>query len=319
MNGDALYSIGELARRTGLTVKAIRFYSDCGIVPPADRSPAGYRRYGLDAVARLDLVRTLRDLGVDLPTIRRVLERETTLPEVAAAHAAALSVQIRTLRLRRAVLTAVAERGSTPEEMSFMHQLAKLSEDERRRLVDDFLGSVFGGPDPDAGFTGIMRSMTPELPHEPVTEQIEAWVELAELSQDPDFRALMRRTAEQYAAERALGGGAGLRRDTVAVVHDEVAPALAARIDPGSPEADPIVSAVTARCADAIGRTDDADLRYRLLTRLETANDPRRERYLRLLAVINGWPAPVSLTPVLDWFIRALRVRLQGKDPAVTA
>jgi len=30
-------------------------------------------------------------------------------------------------------------------------------------------------------------------------------------------------------------------------------------------------------------------------------NDPRRERYLTLLAVINGWPGPESLAPVLDW------------------
>ena len=30
MDGDTLYSIGDLARRTGLTVKAVRFYSDCG-------------------------------------------------------------------------------------------------------------------------------------------------------------------------------------------------------------------------------------------------------------------------------------------------
>lgn len=44
MNGDTLYSIGELARRTGLTVKTIRFYSDSGIVAPTERSPAGYRR-----------------------------------------------------------------------------------------------------------------------------------------------------------------------------------------------------------------------------------------------------------------------------------
>jgi hypothetical protein len=42
---------------------------------------------------------------------------------------------------------------------------------------------------------------------------------------------------------------------------------------------------------------------------LETANDPRRERYLRLLSVINGWTAPDSLAPALDWFIRALRAR----------
>ena len=63
---DSLYSIGDLARRTGLTVKVIRFYSDRGIVPPIGRSPAGYRLYDIDAVARLGLVRTLRDLGVGL-------------------------------------------------------------------------------------------------------------------------------------------------------------------------------------------------------------------------------------------------------------
>jgi hypothetical protein len=39
MDSDTLYSIGELSRRTGLTVKAIRYYSDQGIVPPTDRSP----------------------------------------------------------------------------------------------------------------------------------------------------------------------------------------------------------------------------------------------------------------------------------------
>jgi hypothetical protein len=69
VDGGGLYPIGDLARRTGLAVRTIRFYSDCGIVAPAGRSPAGYRLYGVDAVARLDLVRTLRDLGVDLPTM----------------------------------------------------------------------------------------------------------------------------------------------------------------------------------------------------------------------------------------------------------
>jgi DNA-binding transcriptional MerR regulator len=312
MGGDTLYSIGELARRTGLTVKAIRFYSDRGIVPPTDRSPAGYRLYGIDAVARLDLVRTLRDLGMDLPTIRKVVEREISLPEVAAAHAEALAVQIRTLRLRRAVLTAVAKRGSTPEEMDLMHKLAKLSEDERRRLIGDFLDTVFGGLDASPEFVGIMRSMTPELPDSPEAEQVEAWVELAELSQDRDFRASMRRVAEQYAADRTQGDDRGVRRDPAAMVRDQVGPALMAGIDPVSAQADPVVAAVTAQYAHAFGHPDDADLRRRLLTRLQTANDPRRELYLRLLSVINGWPAVESLAPALDWFIEALRARMPG-------
>src|SRR4051812_24064344 len=109
MNDRTLHSIGELARRTGLTVKTVRFWSDRGLVAPTGRSAAGYRMYGAEALARLELVRALRDLGLDLATIRKVVDRELTLPEVAAAHAEALTAQIRVLHLRRAVLTAVAE------------------------------------------------------------------------------------------------------------------------------------------------------------------------------------------------------------------
>ena len=309
MNGGTLYSIGDLARRTGLTVKAIRFYADSGIVPPTDRSPAGYRLYDIDAVARLDLVRTLRELGLDLSTIRKIVDREVSLPEVAAAHAEALAVQLRTLRLRRAVLTAVARRGSTPKELELMHKLAKLSEDERRRLVDDFLEAAFGGLDAVPAFAGIMRSMTPELPDNPEVEQVEAWVELAELSQDRDFRTSLRRTAERFAAERAHGRTTVVRPDFSAVVRNLVAPALAAGTDPISPQADAVVAAVVARYGQVFDRTDDDNLRRELLSWAETVNDPRRERYLQLLSVVNGWPAPHSMAPVFDWLIQAMRGR----------
>ncbi|MER5252371.1 MerR family transcriptional regulator [Streptomyces sp. NPDC002855] len=310
MNGDTLYSIGDLARRTGLTVKTVRFYSDAGIVPPTDRSPAGYRLYGADAVARLDLVRTLRDLGLDLATIRKVVDREVSLPEVAAAHAEALEVQIRVLRLRRAVLTAVAKRGSTPEELDLMHKLAKLSEDERRRLIDDFLGTVFDGLRDHPAFAAVTRSLTPELPDTPEAEQVEAWVELAELFQDSGFRSTMQGMARDLAADRAPDDVTGLPRVLAAAVRTQVTPALDAGTDPASPEAEPVVASLSAHYAHILGLPDDTALRRRLVTRLETMDDPRRDRYLTLLAVINGWPAPESLAPVLDWAVRALRARM---------
>ncbi|WP_256670364.1 MerR family transcriptional regulator [Nocardia cyriacigeorgica] len=71
MDDDMLFTIGALAERTGLTVKTIRFYSDKGIVPPTAHSPTGYRLYDADAAARLELVRTLRELGIGLPTVAR--------------------------------------------------------------------------------------------------------------------------------------------------------------------------------------------------------------------------------------------------------
>jgi hypothetical protein len=50
-NTATLLTIGELAERTGLSVRTIRFYSDSGVVPPAGRTDAGYRLYGPDAPA----------------------------------------------------------------------------------------------------------------------------------------------------------------------------------------------------------------------------------------------------------------------------
>ncbi|MGW6602126.1 helix-turn-helix domain-containing protein [Streptomyces sp. NPDC055036] len=310
MNGDALYAIGDLARRTGLTVKTIRFYSDAGIVPPTDRSPAGYRLYGIDAVTRLDLVRTLRDLGLDLSAIRKVLDREVSVPEVASAHADALDVQIRTLRLRRSVLRAVAKRGPTPEELDLMHRLAKLSDSERQRLVNDFIDDTFGGLDANPEFVAMMRSAMPQLPDDPAPEQVEAWVELAELCQDTDFRAAVRGMAEHQAAERAQGDTTGLHHDLTRAVCEQVDKALAAGIQPSSELAAPIVDSLAGLYAETFGRTDDADLRRWLVTRLETGADPRAERYWQLLSTINGWPVPPTLVPVFSWFITALRSQL---------
>ncbi|WP_245955854.1 MerR family transcriptional regulator [Nonomuraea fuscirosea] len=96
-----LYTIGQPARRTGLRARTIRFRSDSGVLPPAGRSPGGYRLYDAEAVVRLGLVRTLRDLGLGLDAIRRVLERRATLSEVADLHARALDAEIRTLEIRR--------------------------------------------------------------------------------------------------------------------------------------------------------------------------------------------------------------------------
>lgn len=191
-----------------------------------------------------------------------------------------------------------------------MHRLAQLSEDERRRLVGEFLDAAFGGlVAATPAFAGVMRSMTPELPDNPDAEQVQAWVELAELSLDPEFRASVRKLAEEQAAEQGRGVAAGPRRDIVAVVRDQVGSALAAGIDPASPQADPFVAAFTADYAHLFDRPDDIDLRRRLTARLERVNDPRRERYLQLLAVVNGWSAPESLAPALDWSVQALRVR----------
>ncbi|WP_217167794.1 hypothetical protein [Streptomyces sp. AC512_CC834] len=131
-----------------------------------------------------------RGTRLDLAVIGQVLDREVSVFEAAAAHADALEVQIRTLRLRSAVLRAVAERGSGPEEMDLMRKLARLSGDERRRLIPGFVDDTSGGLGANAGFVDTRRSAVPELPDDPDPGQADAWVELTEALRDSVVGAL---------------------------------------------------------------------------------------------------------------------------------
>jgi DNA-binding transcriptional MerR regulator len=315
VNQGTLYSIGDLARRTGLPVRTIRFYSDAGVLPPTHRSSANHRRYDLAAVARLDLIRTLRDLGVDLASINRVLADEISASQAAAAHADALDVQIRVLRLRRAVLRVVAKRDSSPEEMELMRRIVQLSEAERHRLVNEFVDNTFGGVDANPQLVELLRAAVPELPDEPTAEQIECWVELAELVQDADFRAGVRRMAQYQADERADGDRTGLHHELTNDVRHRVAAAIAAGIQPASAQAGPVIDDLVARYAETFGASDNRGYRAKLSTRLAIANDPRVERYWHLIATINGSPAGPSLAPIFTWFTEALRHH-PGSGPA---
>ncbi|MFD2077493.1 hypothetical protein SAMN05421678_1124 [Actinopolymorpha cephalotaxi] len=193
-----------------------------------------------------------------------------------------------------------------------MNHVTTHSESEHRRLVDEFLATVFD--DLAATHAGVRRSMTPDLPDDPSPEQVRAWTELAELALDPDFRATMRQMAQCHATETEQAGLVPPRRDIAAFVRDLADEAVAAPIDPASTDADPTVAAIAAHYAARLDTPDGPGVRGRLLARLATISDPRRDRYAELLAMVNGWPAPQQLKPALDWAIQALQARPQGRD-----
>jgi DNA-binding transcriptional MerR regulator len=65
--------IGELSRLSGLSASAIRFYEEQGLLAPISRTAAGYREYAENAVDRLQLIRTSKQLGFSLEIIRSLL------------------------------------------------------------------------------------------------------------------------------------------------------------------------------------------------------------------------------------------------------
>jgi DNA-binding transcriptional MerR regulator len=308
MSTDAeLFTIGQLARRTGVSSRTIRFWSDTGLISPVRRSAGGYRLYDAEAVARLDLVRTLRELGFGLDVTEAVLSRTTAVAEVAAAHVAALDAEIRTLRLRRAVLSTVAKRGSTMKEALIMHKLARLSARERQQVLDDFVQETFAGIDPASPAMGIargMRQMPAELPDDPAPEQVDAWIELGELVADEGFRQRVR----GMVTAGAETGDPGPRPDQAAV--ERAQQALADGIAPESAEGKAILDRIVPPDMPAVERA-------RTLQLLETFTDARVERYWQLIAVINGRTPPPSVVPAFEWLIAALRADTgNGDKPA---
>jgi DNA-binding transcriptional MerR regulator len=65
--------IGAVAKRSGLSVKTIRFYCDEGLVHPTGRSEGGYRLFNNDIFAELTLIRTLKTMEIPLRDIWQIL------------------------------------------------------------------------------------------------------------------------------------------------------------------------------------------------------------------------------------------------------
>jgi DNA-binding transcriptional MerR regulator len=83
--------VGELARRTGLTIRTLHHYDEIGLLQPTLHTESGHRLYTAGDVARLQQVLSLRQLGFSLEEIRDCLDRPGFAPlEVIHLHVARL-------------------------------------------------------------------------------------------------------------------------------------------------------------------------------------------------------------------------------------
>ena len=84
---DGGLKIGEVARRAGVTPKAIRFYERKRVLPPAKRAANRYRLYTDDAVGMLSFVKQATGLGLTLAEIKEIIAiRRRGQPPCAHVH-----------------------------------------------------------------------------------------------------------------------------------------------------------------------------------------------------------------------------------------
>lgn len=77
--------IGELAKRSGLSVETLRYYERRGLIPPPARLPSGYRSYPEDTLDRLIFIRRSKELGFSLDEIDELLQLDVN-PQLGAAE-----------------------------------------------------------------------------------------------------------------------------------------------------------------------------------------------------------------------------------------
>jgi len=126
-----LLRVGELARRTGLTVRALHHYDSIGLLHPTGRSDSGYRLYGRDDVARLHGIQTLRRMGLSLADVAQLLDGgAVTLPAILARQIGVLDQQIaqaQALRERLSVMQSIIVGGGQPEIDDWLVSLSMMN------------------------------------------------------------------------------------------------------------------------------------------------------------------------------------------------
>jgi DNA-binding transcriptional MerR regulator len=210
--------VGELAERTGLSVRTLHHYDDIGLLPPAGRTPSGHRIYGLLQVRRLQQIASLRQLGLSLDEVRECLER----PEYSLDRVLALQVE----RLRG--------------EIERQRRLVRLLEALRRRLegaeeisVDDVARTIEATTWHERYYTPEQRAKiarrAEELGEARIRKGQEDWAELFQAfgsamqrgldPADAEVRPLVERA--QALIEEFTGGDPGIRRGLARLYREE--------------------------------------------------------------------------------------------------
>lgn len=307
---DGKLSIGQVSKRTGIPVKTLRFWSDEGLVPPSGRTQSGYRLYSEADLVKIDLVRTLRDAGLGLDAIGAVLRREHSLADVMRLRLTAVEAHIASLRNVAAALRA-ALRSANPSdrELRRLWAVTHLSNEERKATIERFYDQVAEGLPVDPTWSkSMVDAIAPNLPDDPTPEQLDAWIELAEIFSDPSFVASMREASRQtWTGEFDAVLYQRVSDRTVA----EAKEAMAAGERETSERARAIAERFIVESAPCWKRSPDAAFRAEMRERF-ARHDARASRVWELVATMKGSPATASKVAEWTWLVKAIQAWMKA-------
>ena len=215
-----VWKIGELARRTGLTVRTLHHYDEIGLLSPAERSDGGHRVYAEADVQRLYRIVSLRSLGFPLDAIAQALDSQTFDAQQAVDdHLRRLEAQIaqeqqlldKLRRLRQRLdaddfLTTIEEitmreRYYTPEQLDQLEQRRQALGEDAIKDVEREWGEIFATLKQE-----MDKGTDPANPRlRPIGERSRELLDMF-TGGDPGIQASLKRMYETEGPEKASRG-----------------------------------------------------------------------------------------------------------------
>ncbi|MGI5260783.1 MerR family transcriptional regulator [Streptomyces angustmyceticus] len=292
---EVTWTIGQLAARTGLPVKTVRYYSDVGLLPLAERSAGGHRRYRLEALDQLHLVQRLRALDTPISTLTQLASGERSLGDLITDEMGLVQSRLAELHWRQATLEAL-DNCSAQERL---RRLEVLSRVQRLPEAQDRLAEAWARTIPASVTARLADAITaqavPEPPANPTAEVVLAYAELHTLTRHPDFPVYW---ACPHVRDKASLYSELL--DTSELAAGTVADGL-------PPQPGEALDHFSRACARSRGEDDTPGFRTFIGTQLHSTI-PLFRRYWQHVATITAAPRP-NLGITHCWLVEALATR----------
>ncbi len=136
---EAYLQIGEVAERTGVTQRTLRFYEEKGLLKPPGRMEGGFRLYSEDDVQRVEQIRRLQNLlGVSLAEIKEMVDAEEMLRELRAQYRPESEVAEKKRQLEKAIEVVQAQYAIVRQKTGQMEEM-KAQLEERLKTFDRWM------------------------------------------------------------------------------------------------------------------------------------------------------------------------------------
>ena len=141
-SNEASLQIGEVAERTGVTQRTLRFYEEKGLLRPPSRMDGGFRLYSEDDVRRVEQIRKLQNLlGVTLADIKEMVDAGEMLRELRAQYRPEAGIDEKRRQLLKAIDVVQGQYGIVKHKIEQMDEM-KTQLEERLKTLDRWMAEL---------------------------------------------------------------------------------------------------------------------------------------------------------------------------------